>query len=92
MHGTDQSLEATMRDGTATEAIARWLEGRYQPGDEQAMLTTIRRETGTDLSDVEIKVIVYDAHDHGSDAPEVLSRLLDAGRREAAPPRSRAPR
>jgi hypothetical protein len=56
------------------------------------MLTTIRRETGTDLSDVEIKVIVYDAHDHGSDAPEVLSRLLDAGRREAAPPRSRAPR
>lgn len=88
MQFTDQHPHATIAGGPAMEAIANWLDGRYQAGDEPALLHVIRRETGTDLSDSEIKVIVYEAHDHGCDAAAALLRLLDADRRQAArPPR-----
>ena len=85
MHGTEPDSHATIAGGPAMEAIATWLDGRYQAGDEPALLRVIRRETGTALSDGEIKVIVYEAHDQGCDAPAALSRLLEADRRQASP-------
>jgi uncharacterized protein YqfB (UPF0267 family) len=90
MHVQGQERGADIQAETATETLAMWLEGHYRAGDEPAMLRVIRRETCRDLSDTEIKNVVYAAFDHGYDAPTVLARLREADRREASiarPPR-----
>jgi|688.fasta_scaffold91289_1 hypothetical protein len=73
---------AATHDGTAIDAIATWLEGHYQAGEEPALLRVIRRDTCSELSDAEIKDVVYTGFDRGQDAAAVLSSLLDADRRD----------
>ncbi len=78
----EPSRAAATHAGTAIDAIATWLEGHYQAGEEPALLRVIRRDTRSDLSDAEIKDVVYAGFDRGEDATAVLSSLLDADRRD----------
>lgn len=80
MQVTDQDRTTTIHGRTAVDAISIWLEGAYRAGDEPAMLGVIRRETGCDLSDAEIRNVVYAAFDQGCDAAAVLARIVEAER------------
>lgn len=84
MHVIDSKAGAAVHAAKAAEVISRWLDGRYQAGDEPEMLHVIRRETCSDLSDAEIKRVVYAASDRGSDAAAVLNALFEADRLETA--------
>ena len=92
MQVKDELRIAAIHGGTAAEAITLWLDGAYRAGDEPALLSVIRRETGSDLSDAEIKELVYAAFDDGCDATAVLARLLEAERHESLPHRPLPPR
>jgi hypothetical protein len=56
------------------------------------MLSVIRRETCSDLSDSEIRNVVYAAFDQGCDAAAVLARIVDAERWDVPPRMTPAPR
>jgi hypothetical protein len=86
MHVTDREYAATAHGTTALDALATWLEGHYQAGDEPAMLRVIRREVCGTLSDMEIKRLVYEASEQACDAPMVLARLRNADRCETPSP------
>mgnify|MGYP006274544913 CR=1 FL=1 len=92
MQVTDHDRATAIHGGTAVDAISMWLEGTYQAGDEPAMLSVIRRETCCDLSDTEIRHVVYTAFDQGCNAAAVLARIVDAERWEAAARPAPAPR
>ncbi len=92
MQVTDQDRTTTIHGRTAVDAISMWLEGAYRAGEEPAMLSVIRRETCCDLSDTEIRDVVYAAFDHGCDAAAVLARIVEADRWEATPRIVPAPR
>lgn len=92
MQSTGQDRAAPVRGATAIEAIATWLEGHYQAGDEPAMLRVIRREICSELSDAEIKCMVYEASEQARDATAVLARLREADHWEAAAPSIRPSR
>lgn len=85
MQVTDHDRATTIHGGTAVDAISMWLEGEYRAGDEPAMLSVIRRETCCDLSDNEIRDVVYTAFDQGCDAAAVLARIVEAERWDAMP-------
>jgi hypothetical protein len=92
MQVTDQDRTTMIHGGTAADAIAMWLDGDYRAGDEPAMLSVIRRETCCDLSDTEIRDVVYTAFDQGCEAAAVLARILeferwDSGARTVPAPR-----
>lgn len=78
MQVKDQDRATTIHAGTAADAISMWLEGAYRAGDEPAMLSVIRRETCCDLSDAEIRDVVYAAFDQGGDAAAVLARIVES--------------
>ena len=92
MQITGQDRVVSVHGDTAIEAIATWLEGHYQAGDEPAMLRVIRREICGDLSDAEIKCMVYEASEHARDATVVLARLREADRRATGSPVVQPPR
>lgn len=92
MQTTGQDRAVPVHGKTAIEAIATWLEGHYQAGDEPAMLHVIRREICSPLSDAEIKDVVYEASENARDATTVLERLLAADPWETASPAIRPPR
>ena len=92
MQVTDHDRATAIHGGTAVDAISMWLEGTYRIGDEPAMLSVIRRETCCELSDTEIRHVVYAAFDRGCDAAAVLARIVEAERCEAAARSSPTPR
>jgi hypothetical protein len=92
MQVTDQDRATTIHGCTAVGAISMWLAGAYRVGDEPAMLSVIRRETCSDLSDSEIRNVVYAAFDQGCDAAAVLARIVDAERWDVTPRMTPAPR
>jgi hypothetical protein len=60
----------------AMSAIRAWLLGDYRRGEERVLILAIRRETGLELTDAEIRdVMTQAANDHAA-ALEVLERLL----------------
>lgn len=92
MQVTDQDRTTTIHGRTAVDAISMWLEGAYRAGDEPVMLSVIRRETGCNLSDAEIRNVVYAAFDQGCDAAAVLARIVEAERSNTMPRIVPAPR
>jgi hypothetical protein len=78
MHQPETQRPTPMRhiDCSAVEAISTWLDGDYHCGDEYALLVAIRRQAPTDLTDAEIKALVYEASEQGQGAAAVLTQLL----------------
>lgn len=94
IHQPDVQRPKPMRhiDCSAVEAISTWLDGDYQCGDEYALLVAIRRQAPTDLTDAEIKALVYEASEQGQGAAAVLTQLLDPKRSpQAGSPQQRSP-
>jgi hypothetical protein len=61
----------------AMSAIKAWLLGDYKRGEERVLILAIRRETGLDLTDDEIRdVMIEAANDNNTSAVGVFRRLL----------------
>lgn len=77
----------------ALAAIKAWLTRAFAYDDEHVLITAIRRELVLDLSDVEIKDVLYEAADNERLPIEALRRLLLADRgSEGMSPSSQKPR
>ena len=57
------------------DAVRAWLNGEFGMGDEQAMITAIRRDTRISLSEDAIIATMFEAMTEGLDAPGCLERL-----------------
>ncbi len=57
-------------------AIRAWLLGDYRRGEERVLILAIRRETGLELTDAEIRDVMTQAANDQAAALEVLERLL----------------
>ena len=60
----------------AMTAIKAWLLGDYKRGEERVLILAIRRETGLDLTDREIRDVLIEAVNDNMTAMSVLERLL----------------
>lgn len=77
----------------ALAAIKAWLTRAFAYDDEHVLITAIRRDLVLDLSDVEIKDVLYDAVENERTPMLVLRQLLDADRgSEGLSPTSFKPR
>jgi hypothetical protein len=62
----------------ALGAIKAWLAGDVGYGEENALMLAIRRDTGIDLSDSEIKEIFCEAIEDEREPMHVLQQLIRA--------------
>jgi len=60
----------------AMTAIKAWLLGDYKRGEERVLILAIRRETGLELTDREIRDVLIEAVNYNTTAMSVLERLL----------------
>jgi hypothetical protein len=60
----------------AMTAIKAWLLGDYKRGEERVLILAIRRETGLELTDREIRDVLIEAVSNNTAAMSVLERLL----------------
>jgi len=60
----------------AMSAIKAWLLGDYKRGEERVLILAIRRETGLELTDHEIREVLIEAVNDNTTAMSVLERLL----------------
>lgn len=60
----------------AMSAINAWLLGDYKPGEERVLILAVRRETGLELTDREIRDVLIEAVNHGTTAMSAFERLL----------------
>ena len=60
----------------AMTAIKAWLLGDYKRGEERVLILAIRRETGLELTDGEIRDVLIEAVNDNMTAMSVLERLL----------------
>ncbi|GDX95165.1 hypothetical protein LBMAG47_08290 [Planctomycetia bacterium] len=60
----------------AISAIKAWLLGDYNRGEERVLILAIRRETGLDLTDGEIRDVLIEAVNDKTNAMGVFERLL----------------
>ncbi len=60
----------------AMTAIKAWLLGDYKRGEERVLILAIRRETGLELTDREIRDVLIEAVNDNKTAMSVLERLL----------------
>ena len=60
----------------AMTAIKAWLLGDYKRGEERVLILAIRRETGLELTDREIRDVLIEAVNNSTAAMSVLERLL----------------
>ena len=60
----------------AMTAIKAWLLGDYKRGEERVLILAIRRETGLELTDREIRDVLIEAVNDNTTAMSVLERLL----------------
>ena len=60
----------------AMTAIKAWLLGDYKRGEERVLILAIRRETGLELTDREIRDVLIEAVNDNMTAMSVLERLL----------------
>jgi hypothetical protein len=62
----------------ALGAIKAWLSGDFDHAAEHILMLAIRRDTDIDLSDCEIKEILYEAVEDELEPMEILHQLLRA--------------
>ena len=60
----------------AMTAINAWLLGDYKRGEERVLILAIRRETGLELTDREIRDVLIEAVNDNMTAMSVFERLL----------------
>ena len=60
----------------AMSAIKAWLLGDYKRGEERVLILAIRRETGLELTDSEIRDVLIEAVNDNTSAMGVFERLL----------------
>ena len=60
----------------AMTAIKAWLLGDYKRGEERVLILAIRRETGLELTDREIRDVLIEAVNDNMTAMSILERLL----------------
>lgn len=60
----------------AMAAIKAWLLGDYKRGEERVLILAIRRETGLELTDREIRDVLIEAVNDNTTAMSVLEKLL----------------
>ena len=60
----------------AMTAIKAWLLSDYKRGEERVLILAIRRETGLELTDGEIRDVLIEAVNDNMTAMSVLERLL----------------
>ena len=60
----------------AMSAIRAWLLGDYKRGEERVLILAIRRETGLELTDAEIRDVLVEAVNDNTTAMGVFERLL----------------
>jgi hypothetical protein len=60
----------------AMSAIKAWLLGDYRRGEERVLILAIRRETGLELTDSEIRDVLIEAVNDNTSAMGVFERLL----------------
>jgi hypothetical protein len=60
----------------AMSAIKAWLLGDYKRGEERVLILAIRRETGLELTDTEIRDVLVEAVNDNTTAMGVFERLL----------------
>jgi hypothetical protein len=60
----------------AMSAIKAWLLGDYKRGEERVLILAIRRETGLELTDSEIRDVLIEAVNDNTTAMGVFERLL----------------
>jgi hypothetical protein len=60
----------------AMSAIKAWLLGDYKRGEERVLILAIRRETGLELTDAEIRDVMVEAINDNTTAMGVFERLL----------------
>jgi hypothetical protein len=60
----------------AMSAIKAWLLSDYKRGEERVLILAIRRETGLELTDAEIRDVMVEAINDNTTAMGVFERLL----------------
>ena len=60
----------------AMSAIKAWLLGDYKRGEERVLILAIRRETGLELTDSEIRDAMIEAINDNATAMSAFKRLL----------------
>ncbi|NCA11824.1 hypothetical protein EBR56_08460 [bacterium] len=65
-----------LEDLDAMSAIKAWLLGDYRRGEERVLILAIRRETGLELTDAEIRDVLVEAANDNAAAMSVFERLL----------------
>lgn len=60
----------------AMSAIKAWLLGDYKRGEERVLILAIRRETGLELTDGEIRGVLIEAVNDNTSAMGAFERLL----------------
>jgi len=60
----------------ALSAIKAWLLGDYKRGEERVLILAIRRETGLELTDGEIREVLAEAVNDEVNAMTTFQRLL----------------
>ena len=64
----------------ALGAVRAWLSGDFVAGEEGFLMVAIRRDTGLELTDGEIKVICCDGIGKNQDPLQILKALFKADR------------
>ena len=75
-----QVTSERLEDLDALAAITAWLSRDFAFDEEHVLILAIRRNLVLDLSDVEIKDVLYEAAEHERLATEAIRRLLVADR------------
>lgn len=60
----------------AMAAIKAWLLGDYRHGEERVLLLAIRRDTGLELTDAEMRDVLVEARNDAACSMTVLEKLL----------------
>jgi hypothetical protein len=75
-----QVTSEPLEDLDALAAITAWLSRDFAFDEEHVLILAIRRNLVLDLSDVEIKDVLYEAAENERLATEAIRRLLVADR------------
>jgi hypothetical protein len=75
-----QVTSEPLEDLDALAAITAWLSRDFAYDEEHLLILAIRRNLVLDLSDVEIKDVLYEAAENERLATEAIRRLLVADR------------
>jgi hypothetical protein len=75
-----QVTSERLEDLDALAATTAWLSRDFAYDEEHLLILAIRRNLVLDLSDVEIKNVLYEAAEHERLATEAIRRLLVADR------------